>query len=210
MKRWVAFKLEIKNIIDSECSENNSIIINEKKIKRVKIMASVVSKIIGDDENYGFLVVDDGTETMRVRCFEDNLNLIKDIKLGDIIDVIGRLREYEGEIYVIPETVLKIQNPNHLVLRKLELLKQKSKMKKDEGNEENELKVTEEKIEDSNENFRDEMIKLIKTMDNDEGVEISKIKEKLNKDSEVDEMIKDLLNESEIFEPIPGKIKLLE
>ena len=213
MKRWIAYKLDIYDIVNSEHVENNSVKVWNKKIKRVKLMASVVSKMISDEDTYGFLVVDDGTETLRVRCFENNLDLIKSVEIGDIADIIGRIREYEGEIYVIPESILKIENPNLLILRKLELLKQKKEM----SGVDSVLEVTEERIESEEisggnipENPREKIMKLIKELDLGEGVDISTIKERFNDEEKVESLLKELSNEGEIFEPRPEKIKLLE
>lgn len=122
-KRWVAHKVSIKNLLSGKPAEDNALEVTGIKINRARVLGSVVSKFIGPEDKYAFLVIDDGTETVRVRGFEDSVPLIKEINIGDVVDVIGRIRTYEDEIYIIPEIIKKITDPNWELLRKIELLK---------------------------------------------------------------------------------------
>ncbi len=204
-KRWTAYKLNIKDLSIEKYDENQFLNHKNKKVRRVRIMGSVVSKFLRDDKNYGFLVIDDGTETIRVRSFEDNINLIEKSEIGDIIDIIGKIRKYEDEIYIIPEIIKKIEDPNWFILRKLELIKQNKGVNVDLNLKENKLK--DDLKEDTH---REKIVELIKKFDLGDGVEISKIKEEYKDSKKVDDIIKELLNEGELFEPMPEKIKLLE
>jgi RPA family protein len=123
-KRWIAYKTAVRDLVKGEITEEGSLRINNLTINRARVLGTVVSKHIGAEDKYAFLVIDDGTETIRIRSFEDTVPIIKEVNLGDIIDVIGRIRKYEDEIYIIPEIIKKITNPNFEILRKLELLKQ--------------------------------------------------------------------------------------
>ncbi|MCD6575618.1 MAG: hypothetical protein J7K73_00470 [Nanoarchaeota archaeon] len=225
-KRWTAYKMAIANIVNGNFTEDGFVQFGNLQVNRVRIMGTVVSKFIADDRKYGFFIVDDGTETIRVRSFEDNLKLIEKAKVGDIVDVIGRIRKYEDEIYVIPESVQIIKDPNWIILRKLELMKQKKEMPKAETTEGNVVgeeviveEVVEEEIVETKlpegqttlfESPRQKVIKLIKELDKGEGAEVSKIIEKMGDEKVVENVLTDLMNEGELFEPRPGKVKLLE
>lgn len=91
-----------------------------EKVSRVNVLGTVMMKFITEDENYGFLVVDDETETIRAKFFQD-LGLLESVEEGEIVRVIGKIREYDGEIYINPEIVKPVQNPNHLTLWMAEL-----------------------------------------------------------------------------------------
>ncbi len=218
MKRWTAYVKEVRDVVNADVDEKNIIKINGSNIKRVKIMGSVVSKFISDDKNYGFLIIDDGTETIRVRSFEDKLNLIQKSNLGDVVEIIGMIKIYQDEIYISPEIIRKIENPNELILRKLKIMKGKIEDKKNQK-----FEVVEEKIEtknkkeevsneqkNSSDNPRSKFIKLVRKYDTGKGVEISKIKEEFKDENLFKKIMKDLLNEGELFEPMPEKIKILE
>jgi RPA family protein len=228
-KRWTAYKMAIADIVNGNYTDDGFVQFRNLQVNRVRIIGTVVSKFVADDRKYGFFIVDDGTETIRVRSFEDNLPLIEKVKIGDIVDVIGRIRKYEDEIYIIPESVQIIDNPNWIILRKLELMRQKKELPKTEDHvESNEEEIVLEEVEEEIvienpedkklpegqttlvESPRQKVVKLIKELDKGEGAEVSKIIEKVGDENTVETVLTDLMNEGEIFEPRPGKVKLLE
>ncbi len=93
------------------------------KISRARVMATVVNKFVSEDKNFASATIDDGTETMRAKSF-GSTKFFDSVNLGDSVDVIGKVREYNDEIYMAPEIVIKIIDPNFESLRRLELVKQ--------------------------------------------------------------------------------------
>ena len=274
-KRWTAYKLKIKDIEDGDYSDDGFVKYNDIEVKRVRVLGSIVSKFVSEDGKYGFYVIDDATGTIRIRSFEDTLYLIERASVGDIIDVIGRLRKYKGELYVIPESVQKIEDPNWIMLRKLELKKQDKEFGADSGtepksedsNEQTQPKpsasnekpqpetsnekpepeskteenpeeeksdddqnsditeVVEEVIDENaevtskdnskkqetSESPKGKIVRLIKELSGDGGVEIDALIKKSALEKNVAEnILNDMMNEGEIFEPRAGKVKLLE
>ncbi|HDQ59988.1 MAG TPA: hypothetical protein ENN30_02230 [Candidatus Woesearchaeota archaeon] len=245
-KRWTAYKIEIKDIVRGNYSNDGYVKYGELEVSRARVLGSVVSQMVSEDKKYGFFVIDDGTETIRIKSFEDSLALIEKTKIGDIVDVIGRLKKYNEELYIIPEAVQIITDPNWIVLRKLEIKKQKDELgikKVAESSEENlpaeeepvpdktdvyttgpkekeyiaEEEVIEETVEDTPksqttlESPKDKLIRLIKSRDKGDGVEIEKliIESCINKDI-AENILNDMMNEGEIYEPRAGKIRLLK
>ena len=118
-KRWTAYKIAIRDLVNGDYSSEGFIKYGKLEVNRAWILGSIVAKFVSEDRKYGFFVIDDGTETIRVRSFEDSLPLIEKTTVGDIVDVTGRLRKYNEELYVIPESVQKIDDPNWIILRSL-------------------------------------------------------------------------------------------
>lgn len=129
-KRLTAYKVRIKDIltgkyITQEGFKPNYILTTYgQKVSRVRIMATVINKFVSNDNKYAFIVLEDGTESIRVKSFQD-INLLENVKMGQIIDFIGKVREYDNEIYLIPEIVRIVEDPNIETLRKLEIMKGK-------------------------------------------------------------------------------------
>jgi RPA family protein len=126
-ERLVARKIDIKTLytgqyIIQEGFNPNYIELNGEKISRVRILATVIDKFLSEDGNYGTITLDDGTDTIRAKAFQD-LRIIEPVEKGDIIDLIGKIREYNEERYIQPEIIVKVADPNFEVLRKLELKK---------------------------------------------------------------------------------------
>ncbi len=204
MKRWIANKMLIRDIHNGEFTEDGYLLIGSKQIIRVNIAATVVSKFVSEDERFGSITLDDGTDTIRVRFFED-LSKMENIEVGDIIRVIGRLRKYEEEIYITPEIIKKFDDPNYELMNKLEAIKHRVIVEKPVEEEEviEEVEIITSPKED--------VIKTIKELDNGEGVEIKQIAEALNiEEKVVEDILAELMADGDVYEPKPGKVKLLE
>ncbi len=74
------------------------------RVSRASVVATVVDTFVNDDESYGAFTLDDGTETIRAKFFQE-LDEMDGIEEGDIVHVVGKVREYDDEIYVQPELI---------------------------------------------------------------------------------------------------------
>jgi len=219
-KRWTAYKMWIKDVAEGNYTEDGFINFHNLQANRVSILGTIVMKFIGDDRRYGFFILDDGTETIRVRSFEDTVGLIDKANVGDIVDVVGRIRKYDNEIYVIPEIVKRIEDPNFELLRKLELMSQDKRfgavVKKEdvyplpEPQQASNSTGGETVEEDVVESPKQKVIKLIRELDKGDGANSESLISKSGLDKNVVEnIINDMMNDGDIFEPRAGKIKLL-
>ncbi|RLJ09572.1 MAG: hypothetical protein DRP15_03295, partial [Candidatus Aenigmatarchaeota archaeon] len=127
VERMTAKKVTIADIINgrwikAEGLEPSYVICRSgQKISRARILGTVVAKFVSDDENFASITIDDGTETIRAKTFK-TLKPIDKVNIGDIVDMIGKVREYNGEIYIMPEIIRVIDDPNYELLRKLEII----------------------------------------------------------------------------------------
>lgn len=142
-ERQVARKVDIKTInkgeyvhIDRISEETkylpNYVDINGVKLSRVRIIATIIDKFVSEDGNYASLTLDDTTDTIRCKIFLNSnfensgqnlvdMETIENIEKGSVMDIIGKVREYNDERYIQPEIIVKIDDPNFEVLRKLEV-----------------------------------------------------------------------------------------
>jgi len=88
------------------------------RVSRGRVLGTVVDTFINDDETYGAVTIDDGTETIRAKFFQD-LDMMAEIEAGDIVEAIGKIKEYDDEIYIQPELLLQ-RGPQYELLRALE------------------------------------------------------------------------------------------
>lgn len=100
------------------------------KVSRVKVVGTVMTKFVNDDESYAFIVLDDGSETIRAKFFQD-LSDFEKVEEGDLVKVIGKLREYEDEIYINPEVVKPVEDSNSLTLHLSEVAEELNGIKED-------------------------------------------------------------------------------
>ena len=152
-RRLTAYKVNIKDIVDSVLHKREDgpdyINLKELKISRVNLMGVVVHKFISEDGNYAAFTLDDSTETIRCKVFasysEDMIDKLRDVKEGEVLDIVGRIREYNEEVYISPETIVKVDNPNSEILRKLEVTRFKSMIDEIKRAEQEEPTVTPKK-----------------------------------------------------------------
>lgn len=210
-KRQTAYKVSIATITNGRYIKNtgwepNYLEVGREKISRVNVIGIAVG--INQNGNYETLYLDDGSGKISVRSFENPSLFIK-IQIGDILIVVGKPREFNNEIYLIPEIVKKINNKKWIDVRVLEL--QKSLLEKEVHNEEvEEEEIKDEKLPEKNTNKVSSMelvYNLIKEMDGGQGADYETIIEKAGPSSI--EIIEKLLKEGEIFEVAAGKLKIL-
>lgn len=91
-------------------------------VSEARILGTLTDVFITDDNSYISLTVDDGTETIRIKAWRNDVKKLKEFSKGDIIDVVGKVREYNEEIYLTPAVISKV-SPNKWVLWELELMK---------------------------------------------------------------------------------------
>ncbi|MBR9679567.1 MAG: hypothetical protein GOU99_00790 [Candidatus Altiarchaeota archaeon] len=178
-----AIKLPIKVILEGKLdSESNKIMTQFGEISKVRLMGRIVAKFINDEGTYGSITIDDGTETIRVKGFRTMVGFIQVLGLGDLVDTIGRVREYQDEIHVIADSIMVYDNVDREMLRLLEIidLVQKSDPKK-------------------------AMIELIKKLDE---AKLDQIEAEFG--DETGMLLSDLKLEGEIYEPRKGVFKTIE
>ena len=125
-KRQTAFKVSIGMISSSDkvhFDEENRfryVEVKGKEIYRINLIANVIDKFESNQKQYINITLDDGTGNIRVKAFADSIHLLQNIHLGDSVILVGVIRFYNDELYVMPE-IIKAVDPKWLVARKLEL-----------------------------------------------------------------------------------------
>jgi len=205
-KREVAYKIKIGDLLRGQqiFQENEGqnkwlkcVELGDKNIVRVNIIANVVDKFESEGEKkFGTITLDDGSGQIRCRLFGEDVTKFKDFIQGDTLVVIGLLRSYNNELYILPE-VLKKQDTKYLLVRKLELEKSSIKMPSEE--QKNGVRV-----------MRDEIIDMIKGSESNEGIDKEEIIMKVKSEPDlISQEINKLLEEGIIYEPKPGRVRYL-
>ncbi len=109
--------------------------LNDKPVLRVRIFGIVSSVYINEDRTYGSLTIDDGSDTIRLKLWKgklqdkdgivrNDLDMIDNITKGMIIDVLGKVKEWENEIYINPEGIFKQDDISWEIHRRSKLFEQ--------------------------------------------------------------------------------------
>ncbi len=198
------------------------------KVSRLNVVGTVIDKFVAEDGTFSSITIDDGTEAVRIKSFEGTPFDV--LELGDMIRVIGRIKEYGGELYITHELIDKIKDVNFELLSKMEILTSLVKQKKiidDIRNISNQLEETElQNYARDTHNIDEEtlsvileskkkevdykpiVLNLIEKLDEGKGVQIRKLFEVLDlPENVVEKTLNQLINEGSLYEPQIGFLR---
>ncbi len=221
-RRATAYRFWIKDLLNASKIDGKEMIlfnVRGKEVSRVNLMATIVDKQINEDKTFATITLDDGTETIRVKAWKEDIRMIEKVNIGDQIMVIGKIRNYGGELSVIPE-IIKKQEPEWLLLRRKELEAEFQKPEEKKFNSvepkieesvEQEIPIVEEEvINEPTETGRQKILTLIESESSSEGAQIGLVVQKSGlKEEEAERIIDELLKEGEIFQPRNGFLKVI-
>ncbi len=207
-----------KPILSSEDGRErlNFLELGDKKIIRVNIVGNIIDKFvlegasnfneqtseIGEQnrfasgvvrKKFAILTLDDASGQINTKTFGQDTALFDEINQGHTVMLIGLLRVFNNELYILPE-IIKIIDPRYLLIRKLEI---ESSMPKEIKKEEI-LAV------------KDQIIEMIKKEEVNEGIDTERLIMEIKAFPElINQEIHKLLEEGIIYEPRPGRVRYL-
>ena len=195
-QRQIAHKVRVSDILNSSFAKDELsagyIKLNDANVSRINIIGTIVYK--SEEQNYSSSIIDDGTEKISLKSF-NNPSIFAKIDVGDVVLLVGKIREFSNEKYIMPE-ILKKTEIDWMNVRNFEL-------KNNKITDEN--KKSEEIIVDSN----NQVYSLIKKLDKGDGVSFEDVI-KNSAASKAETIITKLLENGDVFEIKPGKLKVLE
>jgi RPA family protein len=231
--RQTAYKVWISDLINGEYIKPEGewtpsyVQVRDNKVSRANIVANVIMNYKNEDSTYISLTLDDGSDNIALKAWNEDIKILDDIKIGDTILTIARVREYNGSMYLVPEIIRKLNKPEWIQLRKLELTKLHDVKRKSEDILDSQPTGAGENIEQNKEPLieeeeismdegsigadRQKILDVIAELDSGDGAEQIEIISKTDFGEEnTNNIIQDLLKEGEIFEIKAGRLKLIE
>ncbi len=191
IERQTAYKLWIKDITNGDLIQNPvpHLIARKLDVLRVNLLANVVFVYQNEEKTHAYLTLDDGSDTIKVKLWGEEIEKFKDLKVGDTVLVIGKVKVVNG-IYVAPE-IIKVVDQLWAKARHLEL-----------------KRMWHEPL--SEEPPRQRILKAIELLDQEEGADIVRVIEETKLDEKyAEELIFELLRSGEIYEIKAGKLKVI-
>ncbi|XRP97463.1 winged helix-turn-helix domain-containing protein [Methanocaldococcus sp. 16A] len=193
--RYVAYKIYPEEFLNNEVIDN-ALIIEGRKVRRVRILGKVESINVGN-------IISFYVEGVNVRYFEEKPVYIEE---GDIVDVIGRPRTYDGEKYIMAEIIRK-RDERWIKLRDLEIKKTRKYL----------LKNAEPFEEDLEEEIYTEILnpdvikdKILALIDKFGEITFEELAGMVSiPEEDLEKYLSELKNSGDIFEPSSGVYKTL-
>ncbi len=176
---------------------------NGEKVYKIRITGTIVNKYFSpaseDKKAFASISIDDGTEVIRVKGWEDDAMVLNVLEQSQEAEIIGRPRISEDEIYLFPENVLKIEDFNKELYLRTKKIKRYAKK--------NFIISSEQTMETSESQKEKELIWDI-ILNSTDGVDLEELidQTKLPK-STIVSIVHDLLNNGDIYEPSALKYK---
>ncbi len=235
-----AHKLKIEDLVrgqymqSAEGEPNRLVTPWGEEVLRARFIATVIDKFVRDDRGYATLRLDDGSETIRAKAWGESVDDMGKFEVGDLVEVIGGVREYEGEIHLVPDFLTRVEDPNWELVRELEILharkklaaqgkrpEQRSGPKPAEGGSEPAAPEVEQDLGTVGEleelplpeipNYlKEKSLLAIEKLEGEEGTGAADLAAELDiSQAEAEDALRVLIVEDQIFEPKAGKFKRL-
>jgi RPA family protein len=126
-KRFPGIQCWIKDILEGVFSTEENILFSKYgKIKRIKIVATIIDKGIfpksDSDEFRIVLTLDDSTGLIRAVAWGEP-DAYEDYKVGDIVELVGIIPKTWNDYHSLkPEIIKKVDEPNLILLRNAEII----------------------------------------------------------------------------------------
>ena len=139
-KRAPAIQCWIKHLMEAKDSkEEKSLYTIFGKIRRARVVGTITDKreliasqptdgevsydSVSDSELRIEFDLDDGTGMIRATLWQADPEKYSGFNIGDIVDIVGLIRKWKDFVYISPEIMKKIDNPNFVLLRNAEIIK---------------------------------------------------------------------------------------
>lgn len=201
-KRHTAYKLRVGDILIGkpilEGEKFKFLELGKNNIVRVNLIGNIVDKYESEGERkFLSLNLDDGSGQIKLRSFGDEIEKFKGVNQGGTVLVIGVIRYWNNEVYVLPE-IIRGHDPKYLLVRKLEIEKERSK---NAGPLDRGQIIA----------VKDRILGAIKSSEEDGGIDVDTLIMNLRDIAPeiINQEIKKFLEEGIIFEPRPGRVRYL-
>ena len=122
----IAYKMRIIDLVNGKLKkdEMRGVLLSTPfgESKEARIIGTIIDSYRNNENTYGSFTIDDGTATTRLKAWSDKIELLDKFKRGEIVDIIGRVGEFQDEIYLVPDIIIPV-TPNYWLYRELELSK---------------------------------------------------------------------------------------
>jgi hypothetical protein len=174
---------------------SNHVLVDDIPIFKVNLIGTVISK--DATQRFPSCIIDDTTTHIQIRSFEPT-TLYDDIEMGTLVRVLGSVRMYADEVYLVPSCIHKIQRrevvESHRSSAQRWLKRPKSAPKV----------VVQEELKSEQPSY----IQILRSLDTGQGVPTGEFRRHITH-KEPDKIIRDLISQGEIFEARPGILKSL-
>jgi hypothetical protein len=173
---------------------------------QVKIFGTILSKNIYRTEGkveYGVLLVGDGSgSTIQIKAWGNGASALNKFEQGELIDIVGKVRHGKNEIFLVPEIIRRLDDPNWRIVRELEIIRDYLRRKRAKMQRPVQANAKEADL-------KTEIISIIDMKGNSTGIDFTALLKciKHSNEEEIKKTLNELLDQGMICEIRPGRYR---
>jgi hypothetical protein len=172
----------------------------------VKIFGTILSKNIYRTEGkveYGVLLVGDGSgPTIEIKSWGNSASALDKFKQGELIDVLGKVKHGKNDIFLAPEIIRRLDDPNWRTVRELEIVR--DYLRRSKARIKGPLQAGIKEVD-----LRTEIINIIDIKGGSSGIDFTDLLKciKHANEEEIKKTLNELLDQRTIYETRPGRYR---
>jgi hypothetical protein len=172
----------------------------------VKIFGTILGKNIYRTEGkveYGVLLVGDGSgSTIRIKTWGKSASNLDAFEQGELVDILGKVKHGKNEIFLAPEIIRRLDDPNWRIVRELEIIR--DYLTRNEARIQNPFRADNKEVD-----LRAEIISIIDIKGGSSGIDFTDLLKciKHTNEEEIKKTLNELLDQGTICETRPGRYR---
>lgn len=121
-ERMTAIRASVADIVNGTYLEDDGARVVSPygvELRRVVLVGYIVNRQSGQG-NFVSITIDDGTETIKAKAWGTDTSTLDHVSNSMLVILVGKIRQYEGETYIVPEMAKELDDPNFMTLHLLE------------------------------------------------------------------------------------------
>ena len=124
-ERMIAIRASVSDITNGQYGEDTGPFVVSPygiELRRVVLLGFIVEKRSGQSANgkYAYITIDDGTDTIKAWTWDIHVDSLEKVENNILALIIGKVKSFKDDIYIAPEIIRKIDNPNFMTYHMME------------------------------------------------------------------------------------------
>jgi RPA family protein len=124
-ERMIAIRVSVSDITNGQYGESDGPFVVSPygiELRRVVLLGFIVEKRSGQTANgkYAYVTIDDGTDTIKAWAWDIHVESLEKVENNILALIIGKVKSFKDDIYIAPEIIRKIDDPNFMTYHMME------------------------------------------------------------------------------------------
>ncbi len=124
-ERMTAIRASVSDIVNGKYGEDSGPFIISPygiELRRIALVGFITEQKSGEGKQgkYAYITIDDGTAAIKAWAWDIHVESLENVEKSILALIIGKVKSFRDEVYIAPEMIRKLENPNFITLHMLE------------------------------------------------------------------------------------------